>query len=126
MKVDRILRRGYQLLGSIEGQLDALSFHGASMFVIWDRLSNLPIRCYFPSDKAWKNRVKTLLERPVLVVGNVRYFSNGTPQTIKEITELRDLSLDPQRKPSAFGSIPPGYITGGMDSVEYVHGLREG
>jgi hypothetical protein len=123
-KVDRILRRSYAILGSIEGQLDAVSFHGTSMFIIWDRLSGLPIRCYFPNNPLWKDRVKQLLERPVLVVGTVRYFSNGAPQTITEITELRDLSRDPKAREATFGSIP-NYITGGRDSVEYVHSLRE-
>jgi hypothetical protein len=122
-KVDRILHRGYWLLGSIEGHLDALNLHGATTFTIWDRVTGAPVRCYFARED--KERIKGLLEHRVLVAGLIRYFQNGTPHTISQITEIRDRGSKDDAPKVDFGSIPQGYITSGQDSVDYVKALRE-
>lgn len=121
-KVDRILRRGYYMLGSIEGQLDAINLHGATTVTIWDRVTGQPVRCYFDRDN--KEQMKGLLERTVLIAGRIRYYANGQLQSITEITDLRDLTPSGERPDVRFGSIPD-YLTGGQDSVDYVRGLRE-
>jgi len=122
-KVDRILSKSYNVLGSLEGQLDAISVHGSRRFTIWDRVTGAPIRCRFPHEEL--DRILSLLGRRVLVAGRVRYYRNGTPQSISEITEIRDRSPSENAPDVIFGSVPSDYITSGKDSVDYIRTLRD-
>ena len=74
-KVDRILKTTYDVVGSLEGTLEAVNLHGGAVghFTIWERLSGHPVRCEFPK-KLWTHEVKSLLERRVLVSGQDKVF----------------------------------------------------
>ncbi|GEM_PF-2283000 len=105
-KADKILAETYQNLGSIEGDLEAINLHGASTFTVWDRVSLAPVRCYFPKDHKWINRVKELLEKRVLVQGTIHYFRNGVPRAITKIEAIHDYTPDVSLPKAEFGSIP--------------------
>lgn len=121
-KVDFILSRGFSEYGSIEGVLEAINLHGTPRFTIWDRITGAPAHCAFPRSGDWTQKVKSLLQRRVLVAGKIRYLNDGRPYSLSELTELVDKTPDPSLPKGDFGSIPA--LTGDMDSVEYVRRLR--
>ncbi len=121
-KVERILKGGYWNLGSLEGTLEAVNLHGNPTFTIWDRVSKAPIRCYFPKDKEWKESVKRLLEKRVLVAGRINYFINGMPRSITQIRSIEDATPDPSSPKATFGSII--CKEGSRDAVAFLHDAR--
>ncbi len=121
-KVEIILGGGYSNLGSIDGTLEAVNLHGSPTFTIWDRVSKAPVRCYFPKEHGWKNQVKSLLEKRVLVSGKVNYFQNGLPRSITETREIEDATPDPTLPKATFGSIPNEEASRG--SAEFLKRVR--
>ena len=126
-KADRILREVFWNLGSIEGTLEAINLHGNPTFTIWDRVTRAPVRCLFPKDVVWKGRVKSLLEKRVLVSGRVSYFRNGVPRSIIAIESIEDTSPDPKLPRATFGSIAnPDIAKDPARFLETVRGERSG
>lgn len=123
-KVGRILRGGYSNLGSLEGTLEALNLHGNPTFTVWERLGKTPVRCHFPKEREWKEQVKALLERRVLIAGKIRYFTNGVPRSITEISSVEEVVAQPEFPKAAFGSIASDGIRGGSD--EFLDKARRG
>ncbi|MCH8109095.1 MAG: hypothetical protein IIB15_03105 [Chloroflexi bacterium] len=123
-KAGRILTAGYKNLGSLEGTLEVINLHGTPSFKIWDRVSNAPVRCFFPNTPDWKGRVKENLERRVAVTGTIRYFINGIPRTVTDILELQDITPDPSLPRAEFGSIPDEEAS--HNPVEFLHSIRGG
>ena len=123
-KVDRILRSTYDIAGSLEGTLEAVNLHGGAVahFTIWERLSGHPVRCEF-SKKQWAARVKALLEQSVLVSGQVRYFANGNPASIRSIRDIIDRAETTSSNESDFGSVPD--LTAGLDPQAYLERIRQ-
>ena len=116
-KVELILRSGYSETGFLEGTLEGINLHGPPMFTIWEQISGVPVRCAFPNDQEWKERIRDLLEKPVLIKGQVNYFGNGLPRSISRIEDVLDVSPDPSLPQAAYRSIPD--MTGDMDTIEY-------
>ncbi len=121
-KVDRILTSGYSNLGSLEGMLEAINLHGSPTFTIWERVSRAPVRCSFPKESAWKERVRDLLERRVVVRGFVRYFANGVPRRISDIADLQDATPEQGLSRASFGSIPNSEAA--RDPVAFLNSIR--
>ena len=121
-KATRILASGYRNLGSLEGTLEVINLHGTPTFTIWDRVSRAPVRCSFPSEPLWKNRVKEFLEKRVVVSGNIHYFVNGVPRRIMSLEEIRDATPDPALPKAEFGSIPDREAA--RDPVEFLRSIR--
>lgn len=121
-KADRILKGSYWNLGSLEGTLEAINLHGSPTFTIWDRISRLPVRCSFPRDVIWKERVKGLLEKRVLVIGRVNYFLNGKPRSVTNIERIEDMTPDSNLPRATFGSIPSPDIA--KDPAEFLRMVR--
>ena len=121
-KAERILKGGYWNLGSVEGTLEAVNLHGNPSFTVWDRLSRGPVRCYFLNEQEKKDRVKALLEKRVLVSGQVNYFINGVPKSITHIESVDEASHDPGLPMAGFGSIP--WDEAVKDSVEFLAKAR--
>ena len=121
-RVGRILNSGYWGLGSLEGRLEAINFHNRPGFTIWDRVSRAPVRCSTPNSSEWKERVKSLLERRVIVRGRVRYFSNGVPRSISGIEDIFDSGPDPTLPRAEFGCIPDEDAA--EDSVGFLYSIR--
>ena len=65
-RVEPILRSGYSEQGFLEGTLEVINVHGPPTFTIWEQISGASVRCAFPNDQDWKQRVLRLLEKPVL------------------------------------------------------------
>lgn len=119
-QVDRVYRGGYHLLGSLEGNLEAVNLHGRAHTTLWERVSGKPVRVYLPQDL--KSRAKEMLEHKVLAIGRINYFADGTPRSIVELTEIRDLVTD-HRLIATYGSIPD--LTGDTDTAEFLRAMRE-
>lgn len=123
-KVEPILRGGYSELGFLEGVLEVINLHGAPSFTIWEQISGVPVRCSFPNNPEWKLRIRDVLEKPVLIEGQVNYFGNGVPRSMTHIQDVRDVSPDPSLPKASFGAIPD--MTGEMETVEYLRSIRGG
>ena len=121
-RVDRILDSGHWGLGSLEGRLEAVNFHRSPNFTIWDRVSRTPVRCSLPDNQDWKERVKALLGKRVLVRGRVRYFSNGVPRSISQIQDILDNTPDPTLPRAEFGCIPDEEAAD--DPVQFLYSIR--
>lgn len=123
-QASRILTAGYWNLGTVEGTLDAINFHGAPKFTIWDRVSRAPVRCSLTSDLSWKESAKELLEKRVRVRGRIRYFLNGVPRSVVNISDIQDATPDPQLPKADFGSIPD--TEAARDPVAFLRAVRGG
>ena len=122
-QVDRILAAGYRNLGSLQGTLEVISVHGAASVTIWDRVSGSPVRCSIPKDAEWIDRVKGLLQKRVSVTGDIRYFVNGTPQSISNVTNIEDATPDPTLPRAEFGSIPDRRVLE-VGAAEWLNSIR--
>jgi hypothetical protein len=122
-KAKHILRSGYDNIGSVEGSLDAINLHGKPMFTIWDRVTKAPVKSYFPPGEDWKRLIKALLEKRVLVTGEISYFANGLPRSIKNVIGLEDATPILGLKKATFGSIPSGEAC--SDPVAFIRKHRE-
>ena len=123
-KIAPILRGGYSETGYLEGTLDRIDVHRSPTFTIWEQISGVPVRCSFPNNPDWKERVSGLLEKPVLVEGQVNYFRNGIPRSVTHIENLLDINPDRSLPQANYGAIPD--MTGDMDTVEYLRATRGG
>ena len=121
-KVSRILDAGYSSLGALEGRLEAVNFHNRLTFTIWDRVSRAPVRCSTPNSQEWREKVKDLLEKRVLVRGRVRYFSNGIPRSVSHIRDISDNSPDPALPKAEFGCIPDKDAA--ENPIEFLNSIR--
>jgi hypothetical protein len=119
-KVDRVLRSGYYLLGSLEGTLEAVNLHGRGTFTIWERVTGKPVRVGLTHEM--REHIKALLDKRVLVAGRVRYFANGQPRSVVDLTEIRDLETSYTVR-AEFGSIPG--LTGDMETPAFLKAMRE-
>lgn len=121
--IDRVLRGSYSALGSIEGRMERINLRGRPFFTIWDRVSDAPVKCFFPRQPAWVEKVRDLLDKRVLVQGTVYYFRNGLPRYVLA-HEVMDRTPRADLPVAHFGCIPN--FTGGMETEEYLRRLREG
>lgn len=119
-RVARVLKaRGAVVLGSIEGPLERINWHGSRSFTIWDRMTGAPVTVYFGQhDDAL---IVSLAKQRVQVTGAVRYFDNGIPRSIVNVQDIRAAD-EPGHKPTLFGCIPG--IIGAADSVAFVKAGR--
>jgi hypothetical protein len=104
VKVDRVLSAGHHNLGSIQGRLEAINVHKSPTATIWDRISGSPVRWMFPRNDI--DRVKTLLEKSVIVMGDIYYFSNGAPRSISNVVDIQEFKPTQHSERAGFGSIP--------------------
>ena len=127
-KVSRILTSGYHNLGSLQGTLEVINVHGAPSVTIWDRVSRTPVRCSIPGGGEWIARAKTLLAKRVVVSGDIRYFVNGRPRSISNVTAIEDATPDPSLPRAEFGSIPDWQVRehGAAQWLNSIRGANEG
>ena len=118
---DRILSSGYHNLSSLQGKLEAINVHRSPTATIWDRLSGAPVRWAFPREEM--DRVKALLGKPVLVTGDIRYFSNGAPRSISDVIAIEDATLGQPLEKAGFGSIPDRQVQE-MGAAEWLNIVR--
>ena len=112
----RILGEGYSNLGSIQGRLEAIDIHHAPKGTVWDRLSGAPVRFRF--ERPDIANVKALVDRRVLISGNVSYFANGTPRAIGDVIGIEDASHDEHLPRAEFGAVSdPRVVESGAQGV---------
>lgn len=117
-----ILRGDYSELGSLEGTIEVLDLHQSLAFIIREQLSGLPVRCSFPDTAVWKERIRSLMGKSVLVVGQISYSGNGVPLSVTHLEEVADMTPDPSLPKADFGTIPD--LTGDMSTIDYLHKMR--
>ena len=124
-QADRVLSAGYRNLGSIQGELDAITVHRARTATIWDRVSGTPVRWSFSREET--DSIKALLERLVSVTGDIRYFSNGTPRSITNVVAFEEISVVEHSHKAGFGSIPDRMVQelGVVRWLESVRGTEQ-
>ena len=121
-KVKRVVSSGYRSLGSLEGMLEAIDIHSAPVVTIWERVFRTPVRCHIPEGSEWTERVVSLLGKRVTVTGEVQYFSNGKPRTIRDVVRIKDATPNPNLPRAEYGSIPDEEAV--HDPVEFLNSIR--
>lgn len=121
-QADRVLSSGYHNLGSLQGRLDAINVHSSPTATIWDRVSGVPVRWRFPRGET--DSVKALLERMVAVTGDIRYFSNGRPRSISNVTAYDEVARTQSTERAGFGSIPDPEVQQ-IGAARWLAALRE-
>lgn len=106
---------------AVDGELDVINVKGAPHFVIYEHGTGRRVRCDLPDDLL--PRVKEALKSRVIVEGLVRYRQDGSPVSIREITDLQILPQPTYEIAALKGSLPE--MTGGTPSGEYIRQLRE-
>lgn len=109
---------------SIEGRLEAISAHNGTRISIWDVLSNTKVECLV--SEAQLEQAKSAFRRRVAVSGKAKVSRKGKPLSI-EVDSIRVLKeTDELPQPKSFAGLSRVDITGGVDSAEYIRGLRDG
>jgi hypothetical protein len=116
-RVNRILRGTIEVLGSLDGELDAINTRTNPYFTMWELMSSQPIRCNFAADRI--EEVKAVLHRRVRVSGLVRYFSDGRPRAISHVEMIKDLTSPKTLGKDYWGCLPNLASSG--DTVELLH-----
>jgi len=75
------LTKGYTDHGSVEGRLQMLSERGSLHLVVYEPISDRPIRCYI--NENLRNNSRDAFGKRVEIFGNIRYQLDGTPKSIK-------------------------------------------
>ncbi len=79
--VDKIMGIKYRDYGSIEGKLQVISVRKNLKFVVYDDLSDQPIKCYFKSGIT--EEVVSAFDKRVSVYGLIMYKSQGEPYSVR-------------------------------------------
>lgn len=98
--IHSILGTRGKALGSVEGKLLTLSKRGGIAVIVYDSLSDKPVRCVI-SDELIPIAVKAFeKDKRVSVIGMISYGKEGIPQSIK----VEEIKVFPDREelPSAF------------------------
>ncbi len=96
--VDKLLPKEHDELGTFEGNLETLSVHGGTTFLIWDVVTGYRIECRFPSDM-YEDAYAAFTKR-VAVYGRIRFSRHGKPKyvVVEKLRQLRSQSELPQAK----------------------------
>jgi len=122
--IDHLLPSRYTSVGSVEGKLEMISIHGPARFVVYHARTYKAVNCRFERDR-WLDTVKDALGQRVNVSGVVHYNARGEPMSV-EIADIRRLRTEEELPKVAdlTGSDPD--FTGGLETSEYLRGLRVG
>ena len=71
----------YRDYGSIEGKLQVISVRKNLKFVVYDDLSDQPVKCYFKSGIT--EEVVSAFDKRVSVYGLIMYKSQGEPYSVR-------------------------------------------
>lgn len=88
--VDELVKPRLRSIGSVEGQLETVSVHGAAYFNVYDAVTGRAVKCSFPD--AMLDKVRAALAKRVLVSGTVWSRQSGEVVTI----QAKRLELFPQ------------------------------
>ena len=88
--IETIMEYKYKALGSIEGKLETISERRGLKFIVYDSLTDRPIRCIF--DDELLSEITNAFGKRVYVYGIVYYVKSGIPQTIR----VKELKIFPE------------------------------
>jgi hypothetical protein len=110
--------KSYSERGTVEGIAENL-IGREHYFSLYDILSGKRIKCTFP--ESIREDVRAAWGKRVVVDGLIHYAADGTPERVAAtmLTPKPDRSLLPQFKGKYIN------ITGGIESSEYVRGMRD-
>jgi len=122
-RVDRLLPREHEELGTVVGTLETLSKHEGATFRIWDVLTKAGVLCVIPPEML--PQAHEAFGKRVAVRGRIRYRADGKPKRItvysaQDLRPLREQSELPQAR-----DLEAINITDGVDPSEYVRRLRD-
>ncbi len=110
-------------LGSVTGNLEAITVHRANEFRVWDDYSGKPVTCRFTPDM--ENDVKTLLRQRVQVHGLVYFNQTGQP-TVINVDGIELATPDSSLPTIAEMSGLVEDFTDGVPLEQYLEDLRDG
>lgn len=87
--IDDILGDAFEEHGAIMGRVQTVSERGGARFVIYDALTDLPVRCVLPDDKL-EDAMHAFGKRSE-IYGMIRYRKDGRPNRIK----VEDIAVFP-------------------------------
>jgi hypothetical protein len=108
----------HEEIGEIEGDVETLASHTSTYFNLWEILTSRRVKCSFP--ESLTEQVREAWRKRAVASGLIQYGSDGRPQSMV-VDSLRlktPRSLLPDFKDVGID------ITGGVESSEYVRGLR--
>jgi hypothetical protein len=113
----------YESIGSIVGNLDAITIHHGSEFRVWEEVHNSPVNCRF--SKGQLDKVKEALGERVLVYGLVKMNHRGQRTSI----QVEDFEVYPKDDELPKIEEMSGLVedfTGGIPLGEYLEEIRNG
>jgi hypothetical protein len=115
------IRRKYRhRFGSFRGRLEDISTHGGHHnFVIYDLITDQPIRCAFNQERYLE--VGALLKKRVVVYGKAHYTPSGSVASI-DVDDFRGLPA-PDELPK-ISECPGIDLPPDFDSVQFIRNLR--
>ena len=118
--IDALLPRKRVGFGSVRGRLETLSQHKGTSFRVWDA-SGQSVLCSLPPELLPEAALH--FGERVVAHGEVQYGDEGLPEKVK-VQQVRWIK-EPRDLPG-FRDLEGIDITAGIDSVEYVRGVRDG
>jgi hypothetical protein len=116
--------RSMKQLGSLEGEIVALSFAKVAVLTIRVRLYNNLVPCYFDQDR-WLEAAKAGLLRRVVVSGIITYRENGEPSSMSDLDAIHVFPDDSELpQPIDLLGITPDF-TGGLPAEVWLARQRE-
>jgi hypothetical protein len=116
--------RFYHSYGTVEGNLLVLDSSGQKPhFDIIEAATKSQIACYF-EDMKIEQQAYNLWKHRVSAVGNIKYNQAGKRISI-QVNSLNPLPLESDLPLPTIQSLWGMNITGGVDSVQYIRGLRD-
>lgn len=120
--IDQLLPTNHASIGSVEGQLEAISLHGKSnRFVVYHIRTHKAVTSTFAGGELAK--VKRALGQRVLVMGRVEYNSKNEPLRIHD--GVLQIVKPPEHAPTIAemkGSIPD--LIGDLCTEDYIESIR--
>ena len=112
-------RRDHFEVGAIEGTIENLIGHNELYFSLYDVLTKERVRCNF--DARLQEHVRAAWQSRVVVEGRIKHGPDGVPKSmeVSRIVERPSMEGLPQFKDFSVD------ITGGIESSEFVRGLRD-
>lgn len=123
--VRAILRPGYDILGTLEGKLEALNSHSGFRFAIYEPVLGTRIECEMAADVSQnlRQQIIDLYEHRVQVSGTLHTNAKGDVRSAR-INDIRGLHSEPQL--AGVEDIAGLYdITAGLDAEEYIRKMRD-
>ena len=119
--IQRLTGEGYESMGSIVGNLDAITVHQTNEFRVWEEVTQSPVRCRF--EGMMLQEITNALGRRVLVYGSIKTNYRGQKTSI----QVHGLELYPDESELPSIEDMSGLVddfTGGLELGDYIESVR--